>query len=115
MPGFVTALDYITEARGLAQDTDGIRYPLSRVYAAMNAALTEAYRLRPDFFRGLDAPPAYGIGDDNTTINWPRAYSLALIYYMVGHLELTDAEGNLDARAAALSLSFTAKLSKPAV
>jgi len=110
---YITCGDYITEAKGLAQDVSGVRYSMSRYYQALNAGLAEAYRVRPDFFRGVDVPPSYGIGDDNETVNWPRQFALPLVYYIVGHLELSDAEGNQESRAAALITTYINKLTKP--
>jgi hypothetical protein len=109
---YITGSDYVDEAKALAQDTEGVRYPTARYYQAMNAGLAEAWRVRPDFYRGLDTPPTYNVSDANTTIDFPRQYAWALLFYIVGHLEFTDEEGNLDQRAAALTTAFIAKLTK---
>lgn len=111
---FITAGDYITEAKGLTNDVDGVRYPITRYYQALNSGLAEAYRVRPDFFRGLTEPPHYNQSDENTTINWPRHYAFPLLIYLVGHLELTDTQGNKDERASALATTFVAKLTRTA-
>ena len=111
---FQSVSDYVTEIQALSQDTDGTRYSQARYIAALNSGLAEGYRLRPDFFRGLSAPPAYTIGDMPTTVNWPASYALSLILYCTGHLELTDAQGNEDSRAAALMTAFVQKLTKAA-
>lgn len=106
--------DYVTEAQALAQDVGPVRYPQQRWLSALNAGLGEAYRLRPDLFRGLSDPPQYEIGNLGDNINWPKQYALPLILYICGHIELTDLSGTENARAAALMTSFTQKLTKGA-
>jgi hypothetical protein len=104
--------DYIVEAQALAQDVGPVRYPQQRWLSALNSAMGEAYRLRPDFFRGLSNPPQYEIGNLGDTINWPQQYAWPLLVYIVGHIELTDLQGNEDSRAVALQNAFIAKLTK---
>jgi hypothetical protein len=109
---YTTVSDYLTEAQALIQDVGAIRYSTSRYVAALNAGLAEGFRTRPDFYRTLTDPPAYEVGDINAALNWPKSYALPLILYIVGHVELTDNQGNEDSRAAAFMTAFIAKLTK---
>jgi len=107
---YSTVSDYLTEASALSQDIGMVRYSMTRYLAALNSGLAEAYRLRPDFFRGLDEPPSYVEADLLSNINFPKAYAFALLLYIVGHVELTDAQGNEDQRAGVLTAAFVQKL-----
>lgn len=100
----------LSEIKSLAQDEDTVRYTQQRYFNALNIALAEGFRLRPEFFRNQAVPPIYEIGDDALTLAWPPQYIQPLILYCVGHLELTDAQGNEDPRAAALMTAFVQKL-----
>lgn len=101
--------DVINEVKELVQDDDTVRYTQESYINALNNGLAEGYRLRPEFFRGTGLP-VYSVGDESETLSWPPQYRLPLILYCVGHLELRDAQGNEDARAAALMTAFVNKL-----
>lgn len=104
--------DFLTEVKNLIQDVDATRFGADRYFTALNVALSEGYRVRPDFFRSQtwNTIPSYSAGDENDILIWPAMYKQALLLYMTGYLELTDAEGNEDARAAALMQSFVSNL-----
>lgn len=108
----VKVSDFLTEVKNLVQDVDAVRYSAERYFTGLNVALSEAYRVRPDFFRSQpwNTIPQYSTGDENDVLIWPAMYKQALLLYMTGYLELTDSEGNEDARAAALLQSFVANL-----
>lgn len=112
---YSNVIDYLTEAQALVQDVGAVRYSTSRYLAALNSGLAEGYRLRPDFWRTRTEPVQYEIGQINEPLDWPKAYAMPLLIYIVGHIELTDAQGNEDARAATLMSAMVAKLTKAMV
>lgn len=101
--------DYVTQARVLLQDqVEPFRYPDTELIAALNLAVSEAARVRPDFFYGTQPPSFSASTDTATTI--PSVYRVAVLHFVVGHTELRDAETTEETRAAALISSFHAKL-----
>jgi hypothetical protein len=110
MAAFDTPGKVVTMAKTLAQDDDGVRYSETKYYEALNAGLAEAFRLRPDFFRGDAAPPFYLPADASGVLNWPPEYGFALVVFMTGYVEMIDSEGNEDARAVTFQNAFINKL-----
>lgn len=105
-----TVGDVINQARRLALDVSGNRYNDDYFYSALNMALLECYRLRPDMFRGTDGlVPQYSAGDVGVVLN-VGPYVPAIVLFIVGMVQLTDDEGNEDPRAVSLMNAFTAKL-----
>lgn len=103
--------DYLKRVKALVNDVDTVRYTSEQYFNALNVGILEGYNNRPDFYRaGDDYVPQYEIGDEFDTLDWPRQYAFALITFAAGWLELIDAEGNSDQRAAALITSFQGKL-----
>ena len=108
-----TVASIIDEVQAFMQDIGAIRYAMTRYISALNAALAEGYRLRPDFYRGIYQPPRYTVDDYNnaeTLLSWPETYLWPLIMFCVGYVELTDAQGNEDTRGAAFTTAFVQKL-----
>ena len=85
------------------------RYPDADIIEALNLGLMEARRLRPDLFmmNGFTSANLTGTGD---TVVLDRMYRPALVYYIVGRMEVRDGEGDKDQRAAAMLNKFTAQL-----
>jgi len=112
MAALDTVADYIHQARVLLQDTvETYRYSDAEILAALNFGLTEARRLRPDMFIGrLDAVPFYT--DDADAVDFDVQYRMALLYYIIGNVQLRDDEDTTDARAAALLTKFVAQLTQ---
>lgn len=103
-----TVADYIDSARLILQDqVEPYRYEPASLILALNAGLLETFRLRPDFFLGID-PPQYSATDQ--TVNYPMAYRMALVYYMAGHAQVRDDEDVTDSRAAGFMNKFVAQL-----
>jgi hypothetical protein len=102
--------DYITEARRLLQDTvSPFRYPDADLIAALNIAVLEARRLRPELFIGrFNTLPTVSTGADAFDID--PMYRPSFVYYIVGRVELRDSEDTKDARASALMNKFVAQL-----
>ena len=109
--GLSTVTDFVTSARTLLQDTsETYRYSDNEILTAMNIGLLEARRLRPDLFPTTPtAVPSYTIVD-GTAIAIDGQYLPALLYYVVGHCQLRDEEGTMDARAGGLMNRFVSQL-----
>lgn len=107
---FTTAADYLTEARRLLQDeTAPYRYPDVDMLGALNLAVLEARRLRPDLFlSNFSALP--NVSTTGSAISIEPMYQSALVYYVVGRMELRDAEDDKDARASNLMNKFVGQL-----
>src|SRR4051794_893241 len=91
--------DYLDEARTLLQDTTTpVRYSDAELIQALDFALMETRRLRPDLFLGdlpglMALPDVESIPNPLTVIE--HQYRVPLVYYMVGHcLMRDDEEGN---------------------
>lgn len=104
-----TVGDIIDNVYALLQDVDHERYDVDLVYQALNEGLLEAQKLRPDFWRGADAPQ-YDQTDSAVTIDYPNVYKPALSNYAAGRILLQDREDSTDSRAAILLNTFVAKL-----
>jgi hypothetical protein len=105
--------DYIREARVLLQDTrEPYRYNANEMVDALSAGLGEARRLRGDLFLPLFEVPAYqGLTTPvGTKVPMDRMYQSALLYYLVGKMQLRDDEATTDSRAATLIAKFTQQL-----
>lgn len=113
MAALVTVQDYIDRARVLLQDQRApYRYPDDDLVGALDLAILEALRIRPDVL--LDYlggnPPSY-LGEVTTTeVDIPAAYRSAFIYYICGHAQLRDEENTQDARASVFLNKFVAQL-----
>lgn len=110
MAAFDTPNKVITLVRSLSQDDDGVRYSTAKCFEALNSGLAEAFRIRPDFFRGDTAPPFYATSQGDSALDWPQEYGFALVLFMTGYLEAIDSEGNEDARAVTFQNAFINKL-----
>lgn len=103
--------DYIAEARRLLQDeyAASYRYSDASIIEALNVGLLEARRLRADLFYPFSTSvPAFTSGGE--TVPMDQQYRSALLYYIVGRIELRDGEENTEQRAAAFLNKFTAQL-----
>ncbi len=106
-----TTQDYITAARVMLQDTmDGAyRYTDDMFKLSLDLAFDEAYRIRPDMFVKV-ATPAVMASALTYVPPIPRGYQAAFLYFMCGHVQLSDQEDTTDTRASAFLAKFTAKL-----
>lgn len=108
-----TVEDYITRARVLLLDEDSAnyRYPDADLIEALNLAVLEAARLRPDLFITEMRDGSYPQYEALTeAVDLDARYRLPFVYYIVGHAQLRDDEPTQDQRASAFMSSFTAKL-----
>lgn len=106
---YATGAGYVGICRTLLQDTvQPYRYSDPEFLQALNLGLSDAWRIRYDFFLGLEGPPLYT--DLTQTVKFPNGYETALVYYMCGHIQLRDDEVNVDQRAASFLARFQATL-----
>ena len=111
MATLATVANYITADRGLLQDeTTPYRYSDANIVLGLNIGLLEARRLRPDLFLGIAAGPEHSSGSPSATVALDEQYRSALMYYIVGHIQLRDEEDTSDARATALLTQFRSQL-----
>jgi hypothetical protein len=115
------------------------RYTDSQMVDALNVAMEEAQRIRPDIFLDLkyQQPIVNGDLDDGfiqsyyttsdisldsggdyvvsagTMVPVPSRYNDPLIWYMAGHLQALDVEDTQDARAIAFIAKFLQRLTTP--
>ena len=85
------------------------RYSDAELIRALNIAIMEARRLRPDLFLASSFTlPMYSTGADVFAIE--PMYRPSFIYYVVGRAQLRDDEATQDARAGVLMNKFVAQL-----
>ena len=104
--------DLITSVRELLQDTvEPYRYDDDRLYRALNSAFSEAYRIRPDLFVGVDfAIPYVSSADSGDPFPLDQQFCNAFIDFVVSITELSDDEWTVDNRAMAFMGLFNARL-----
>ncbi len=108
-----TVQDYVDGARVLLLDqVEPFRYSNADLVTALNYAILEARRLRPDLLRAyLGAElPEYSADDMGETVEVDQQYRVAFLYYVCGQAQLRDDENNQDSRASALMNKFNAVL-----
>ena len=100
----------LDEARVLLLDaTVPYRYTDAELIRALNIAILEARRLRPDLFlTSFASLPSYSTGADAFAIE--PMYRPTFVYYIVGRAQLRDDEATQDARASVLMNKFVAQL-----
>jgi hypothetical protein len=101
---------YIDAARILLLDTKApYRYSEPELRLALDLALDEAFRIRPDIFIRNEVENIV-TADLDYTVPIPRGYTSPFIYYIVGYTQLRDDEDVQDARASAMLGKFTSQL-----
>lgn len=106
-----TVADYVAYARVLTQDTvnSPYRYPDDDFVSALNFAIMESRRIRPDMWIGITALPQFTT-NDTTAVAIDQQYRIPFVYYMCGQAQLRDEEETQDTRAAAFLNMFTTAL-----
>ncbi len=110
-----TVTDYLAQARALLQDkTYPVRYPDSDLIDALNLALLEARKLRPDLFLGtvpgtLTTPSIGGTNPDPMSAI-DEQYRVPLLLYVVGHALERDEEDGSEQRAMRYKSQFVGKM-----
>lgn len=108
-----TVQDFLDRARILLLDeTAPYRYSTASLVLALNDALAEARRIRPDIMRGYFGTdlPEFAVGDVAEDVPIDQMYRSAFNYYIVGMAQLRDDEDVTDARASNLLNKFVAQL-----
>jgi len=108
----------VNEARRILQDenaTIGYRYTDDHILTALNGGLGEVRRIRPDLFiltLDTDQLPTYVAADITAQTPLPihDMYTMPLVAYISGWLELSDDEFTVDNRAVSLLTRFTQQL-----
>lgn len=108
-----TLTEFRRHVREILQDSDGTRYPDQSIADALNNALAEVRRVRPDayvytFSDGVPFFTAAQLATGSFPID--DIFFTPCVYYAAGYCELRDDEFNVDARAATLLSQFTANL-----
>lgn len=114
--------DVISEARAMISDARvPYRYTDATMIAALNTALAEVYRYRPDAYignfvtasLGANAVTSYITGDLGLGTLFPldtRLFFNPVVFFVAGRVELADDEFTENSRATALLNSFRAML-----
>jgi hypothetical protein len=108
-----TVQDYVDRARVLLLDeTTPYRYSDDSLVEALNLAILEMRRIRPDammsYFR--TSLPSYTSASLSDTVAIDEQLRVAALYYVCGHAHLRDEEDTQDTRATAFLNKFTAQL-----
>jgi hypothetical protein len=109
-----TVGDYVSSARFLLQDTvPTYRYSDADVVNGLNMAVAELVRLRPDLYfiaMRTGAVPSYVPAAPTDVVDVDNRYSMPILYFIVGYVQLSDEEDVQDQRAVALLGKFTAQV-----
>lgn len=109
--------DYVVQARVLLQDqVQPYRYPDIDIVAALNMAVADLSRMRPDLvFKTLRTGSftQYSTASPSVAVVMDQRYRQAILYYIVGFIQLRDDEDSQDARAVNFMSKFTSELLTP--
>lgn len=100
--GTRTYSDVIVRAREIVQDTDAssYRYSDQSMVNAVNDAILEVQRVRPDLLIGQDFDPNdILVADISTVLPIENIFFQSLVYMTAGYMMLRDNEFSLDQRA----------------
>lgn len=110
-PTYNSVADYVADARTLLQDLiPGYRYDEPSMLTALNAAMLEARRIKPELFvYNLDAGGQVQsfTAVDDTYVEIEPQFRLAIVHGLVGHALERDQEDYQDQRATAFLALFT--------
>lgn len=95
-----TVAEYISLARTLLMDESDSphRYSDASLVLALNLAIMETKKIRPDLLIGKTIPNFTAVNSD--PVDMDVMYRIPLVYYIIGHAQMRDEEGNQDQRAA---------------
>lgn len=108
-----TVANYISEARFLMQDlVVPYRYSDAQIVSALNIAVNEAFRVRPDLYQAYyeTVLPSYSAASPLVVVDVDRSYRMAFLYFVVGYCQLSDQEDTTDARSSQFINKFTSQL-----
>jgi len=108
-----TVQDYIDRSRGILLDEVApFRYPNKDLVEALNMAVGEARRLRPELFRTFFRAdlPEFSLSNLSALVPVDPQYRASFVYYVCGHAHLRDDEIEKDSRSAAFLNKFIAQM-----
>jgi len=106
-----TVADLVDTVRVLLQDRIApYRYETDQLVAALNIALQDARRIRPDIFLPSFTVPTYSSANMSAVVVFPEFYKSALLYFMAGFAHMRDEEETMDTRIASYMLAFRSEL-----
>jgi hypothetical protein len=108
-----TVQDYIDRARVILLDQEApYRYPDLDLVEALNIAIMEARRLRPELLRPYlgGSLPDFTTAQLGDTVPIDPQYRMAFVYYICGQAHLRDDEISQDSRAAGFLNKFVAQM-----
>lgn len=108
-----TVAQYVSLARTLLMDEyDGpYRYSDAQLVTGLNLAFFETKRVRADLLIGKTLPNFTAANSD--PVDMDEMYRVPLVYYMCGHAQMRDEEGNQDQRAAGFLQLFRSQMGAP--
>jgi hypothetical protein len=126
-----TVTAYVASARNRMQDrVFPYRYTDDQIVDALNVALQEAQRIRPDIFLDLKYQHRLNPNDlddgfissyyttaditSNTVVPIPSRYNDPIIWYMGAHLQFLDIDDTQDTRGIAFLTKFAQRMTTPA-
>src|SRR4249920_1791108 len=110
-PTYNTVADYVADARTILQDlVPDFRYDDPSMLTALNAAMLEARRIKPelfvyDFEHGGQVQAFKAV--DDTFVDIEPQFRLAIVHGLIGHALERDQEDYQDQRATAFLAMFT--------
>lgn len=109
-----TVADYVSLARTLLQDeyAGSYRYTDAQLVTGLNLAFMETKRVRADLMIGKTLPN-FVPRSLTDTVDMDEMYRVPLVYYMCGHAQMRDEEGNQDQRAAGFLQLFRSQMGAP--
>jgi len=107
-----TVADYVTQGRVLLQDTFGAAYRYSDLdfVQGINLGLIRARLLRADLFIKTNGVVPYFDAMNDAPVPFEPMYREGLLNFVVGQVQLRDAEDTTDERAAAMKNAFVTQL-----
>ena len=127
MTQYFPVSQYISDTRSFLQDLIGppYRYSDDDIVTALNTAVGEISRVRPDIFLETKyqqplpkrsaypedlVPGLYTSTDETAIVSVPRTYFQPMIWYMAGLLQFWDVEDTQDIRAQSFHQKFLGAL-----
>jgi hypothetical protein len=104
----------LRQVRTIIQDEDGERYTNQQLIDALNMAIAEMKRIRPDItsLHGTVTGYPFSVGDANDRVLLPvdDEYLAPVVGFISGWVELSDDEFTVDSRASQLLQRFQTQL-----
>ena len=110
-PTYSTVADYVADARTILQDLiPGYRYDDLSLLTALNVAMLEARRIKPELFvynLAVNGQVQAFQEVDETYVEIEPQFRLAIVHGLIGHALERDQEDYQDQRATAFLALFT--------